>query len=210
MKSDYYEVFGLSENASDEEIDKKYEELKAKYSEDRFLEGEAGNEAARKLTELETAYREIVSERKEDNFASSEDGYYSELEAAIKRGDLNAAQNMLDSFNERNAEWHYLQSVVFYKKNWTNESKKQLEIAMQMDPDNQKYKNSYEKLNAKINNNANKNFTDYSGNTRHANTGEGRADRRDYDAQMGGTGCFDFCLQLALCNLLLNCCCNCR
>ena len=52
------------------------------------------------------------------------------------------AQTKLDDFNGRNAEWHYLQSVVFYKKNWVNESKKQLEIAISMDGSNEKYKNS--------------------------------------------------------------------
>ncbi len=209
MISDYYKILDLPENASNEEIEIRYKELKAKYSEDRFLEGEAGNEAARKLTELETAYKEIISERKENDFSSQGDGYFAEIEAAIKRGDLNAAQNALDSFNERSAEWHYLQSVVFYKKNWTNESKKQLEIAMDMDPANEKYKNSYEKLNAKIKGDTNKNFTDYSGNA-NKNASDGRAERRNYDEQMGGAGCFDFCLQMAICNLLLNCCCNCR
>ena len=41
-------------------------------------------------------------------------------------------------------------SVVFYKKNWTNESKKQLEIAMNMDPYNTKYKEAYTKLKQKM------------------------------------------------------------
>jgi hypothetical protein len=53
----------------------------------------------------------------------------------------------LDSFNERTAEWHYLQAVVYYQKNWINESKKQLEIAIEMDPDNQKYRGAYGKMN---------------------------------------------------------------
>jgi curved DNA-binding protein CbpA len=42
---EYYEVFGLPETATDEEITVKYKELKDKYSEDRWLDGEAGNEA---------------------------------------------------------------------------------------------------------------------------------------------------------------------
>lgn len=204
MTNDFYSILGLNENCSDEELENAYRTLKEKYSEDRFLEGEAGNEAARKLTEIETAYREIISERKESEF-SSQAGCYSDIEGAIKRGELSEAQKMLDNFNERNAEWHYLQSVVFYKKNWTNESKKQLEIAMQMDPSNQKYKTSYDKLNAKINSANEKNFTDYSGNA----SPRGEA-YEDADRQMGGDGCMEFCCQMAICNILLNCCCNCR
>ena len=209
MISDFYKVLSLDENATDEEIQERYEQLKAKYSEERFLEGEVGNEAARKLTELETAYREIVSMRNEKP-SSSDGGYFKAIEEAIKRGDLNAAQSGLDSFNERNAEWHYLQSVVFYKKNWTNESKKQLEIAISMDPDNAKYKTAYEKLNNKINENSNKSFTDYSGNANENGANGHRASYYDDDRQMGGSGCMEWCCQMALCNMLLNCCCNCR
>ena len=58
---DLYEIFGLTADCTDEELNAKYAELRAKYSEDRFLEGEKGNEAASKLTELESAYREILS-----------------------------------------------------------------------------------------------------------------------------------------------------
>ena len=65
--NEYYELLGLSESATDEEITRRYEELKAKYKEDRWLDGEAGNEAAKMLTKLETAYREITASRKEQS-----------------------------------------------------------------------------------------------------------------------------------------------
>ena len=119
--NDLYGIFGLTSSCTDEELEQKYEELKKKYSEDRFLEGDAGNEAAKKLTEIETAYAEIKSERSEKNFSSEQDsGLYREVEDLIKNGDLTSAQDKLDAFNERGAEWHYLQSVLFYKKNWLN------------------------------------------------------------------------------------------
>ena len=50
-----YELLGLDENATEEEINERYRELKAKYNEDRWLEGEAGNEAARMLGKLDAA-----------------------------------------------------------------------------------------------------------------------------------------------------------
>ena len=180
-------------------------ESSALLSEDRFLEGEKGNEAASKLTELESAYREILSLRQEQSFSAQTDsGLYKEVEDLIKNGNLSAAQDKLDSFNERGAEWHYLQSVLFYKKNWLNESKKQLEIAMQSDPTNAKYKDSYDKLVKKINSDADKNFTSYS---------TGKESKPDYEgeqSQMGGNGCLEWCCEMAICNMALNCCCNCR
>ena len=52
-----YKVLGLDETATDEEIEKRYQELKEKYKEDRWLYGEAGNEAAKMLTRVEVAYK---------------------------------------------------------------------------------------------------------------------------------------------------------
>ena len=114
--NDNYKIFGLDETCSDEELERAYKTLKAKYSEDRFLEGEAGNYAAKKLTELENAYREVTSERREGiHDRTDSTSIFAKIENLIRSGNLQEAQYELDGFNERNAEWHYLQSVVFYK-----------------------------------------------------------------------------------------------
>ena len=65
MKKSDLELLGLSENATEEEIKDAYTKLRAKYLEDRFKDGEEGNEAARMLTKLDTAYAEIMSELSE-------------------------------------------------------------------------------------------------------------------------------------------------
>ena len=41
---EYYKILGVSESATDEEIDAKYSQLKDKYSRERFYEGEIGND----------------------------------------------------------------------------------------------------------------------------------------------------------------------
>jgi DnaJ-class molecular chaperone len=142
---EYYELLGLTELATDEEITARYNELREKYREDRWLEGEAGNEAAKMLTKLEVAYAEITESRKEEAKNTDGDSAFEEITALLKENKVAEAQARLDDFNERSAEWHYLQAVVFYKKNWISDSKKQLEIAIQMEPDNQKYRNAYGK-----------------------------------------------------------------
>lgn len=196
---EFYEVLGLTENASDEEIENAYLSLKAKYQQDRFLEGEAGNAAAKNLTKLEAAYEEIKSSRL---YAKNESpAGYNEISELIKNGKLDIAQQKLDSVSERDAEWHYLQSVVFYKKNWINESKKQLEIALSLDPDNEKYKNSYSKLKAKLQY-AEKQF--HSGNANYS-TANGKS------SQMGGDECgsmADCCATWCCMNMLCNGCCR--
>lgn len=203
---EYYEFLGVNENATDEEITARYTELKAKYGEDRWLDGEVGNEAARNLTKLETAYREIIAERKEQKTNTDGQNSFEEIAALLKEDKISEAQAKLDDFNERGAEWHYLQAVVFYKKNWTNDSKKQLEIAMQMDPDNVKYRNAYGKINAK---------NDYEKQTAREQTQNPYANHQEPidDGQMGGNACSNCisCCYTYLCvDCLFSLCCGCR
>ena len=199
---EYYKILDVSEFASNEEIDIQYKRLKEKYSRERFLEGEAGNEAAKNLTKLETAYSEIMASRKnvyEEDGNVKED--FSEIEKLIKLGNISGAQRLLDDYSSRSAEWHYLQSVIFYKKNWTNESKMQLEIALNMDPHNAKYADAYSKLKQKMEFN-NRQF--HSGNTAYGEAG-GPAPR-----QMGGDAgnCLTFCATWCCIDMMCSLCCR--
>lgn len=65
MNNENYRLLEVSENATDEEIRASYERLKAKYNEEKWQDGEAGNNAARMLGRLDTAYAEIMEERRE-------------------------------------------------------------------------------------------------------------------------------------------------
>lgn len=205
MKKSNLELLGLSEGATEEEIKDAYSKLRAKYLEDRFKDGEEGNEAARMLTRLDTAYAEIMSELAESN---SENGgtSFERVEELIRSGDIQEAQRVLDSFNERGARWHYLQSVVFYKKSWMNESKKQLEIAMQLEPDNEKYKETYRKLNERLKSNAQQAQGQYNGGQQ--GVYEGQTMQSSGDEQLGGSFCSS-CIQCCALNMCLNMLCNC-
>ena len=151
MNKKNLELFGLSENATKEELDSAYEALRNKYLEERFMDGDVGNNAAEMLTRIETAYNDLTRELSESATAAEDGGSFTRVEELIKDGNLAEAQRVLDGFNERGGKWHYLQSVLFYRKNWVSESKKQLEIAIQLEPENYKYKETYRKLNEKIN-----------------------------------------------------------
>ncbi len=203
---EYYKILNISEDASIEEIESAYKTLKEKYSRDRFLEGEAGNDAARLLTKVETAYHEIMASRKNNQSEEKTSPVdFSEVESLIKKGDITSAQEKLDNINDRNAEWHYLQSVIFYKKNWINESKKQLEIALSMEPHNNKYAEDFAKLKQKMDYN-DRQFR--SGNT---NFNSANGPQEDYNRQMGGTdsnGCLSFCATWCCMDMLCSMCCR--
>lgn len=148
MDYNAYEILGLSHLASREQIDQRYQELRAKYQKDRFLEGDAGEEAAENLQKIEVAYRDILFalEEKQQQEQTQQPTDYATVEQLIKDNNLDKAQEMLDNVIIRDAEWHYLQSVLFYKRNWFLESKKQLEMATKLDPSNERYQRSLEKL----------------------------------------------------------------
>lgn len=105
---------------------------------------------------------------------------------------------MLDNLTPRTAEWHYLQSIVFYKKNWFLESKKQLEFALSLDPQNMKYKNSLEKLNKILASNAVP--------PEQMRTTSGAGGQRLYRAAGNGTCTGSCCGDVCLANLCCECC----
>ncbi|MCD8307533.1 MAG: J domain-containing protein [Clostridia bacterium] len=216
MNKKNLEILGLPEDATREQVETAYQELRAKYLEERFMDGEVGNNAAKMLTKIDTAYAELSREWEEN----PEDGgdNYTKVEELIKAGNLSEAQRVLDQFNERGGQWHYLQSVVFYRKNWVNESKKQLEIAIQLEPDNAKYKESYRKINDKIARDAQAaqsrnaqqqqqqappdqqpNQSAYNGQNMNSGGGD--------DSQMGGNCCSN-CLECCYTYLCVSCLCN--
>ena len=148
MDYNAYEILGLTTSATRDEIDAKYKELRDKYQRDRFLPGEEGEDAAEKLQQIEVAYRDILAssdQQKQTESFTCDEGY-EQVQRLISENKLSEAQAILDSREIRDAEWHYVQSILFYKQNWFLESKKQLELACQMDPSNERYKQSLEKL----------------------------------------------------------------
>ena len=206
MNKNNLKLFGLEQGATKEEITSAYNALRTKYLEERFLEGEVGNYAAKMLTKIDVAYAELISEIEQSETSAENGGgvSFDKVEEFLKAGDINQAQKILDTFDERGAQWHYLQSVVFYKKQWMNESKKQLEIAMNLDTDNAKYKDSYQKLVDKIN-------YDQKARTqtdeRNESVYQGQTMAYEEDGQMGGSLCSS-CVQCCYLNMCLNCLCN--
>lgn len=203
MNKKNLEILGLSDGATAEEIKNAYEKLREKYLEERFSDGEKGNNAAKMLTKIDVAYQELIDELNEDAVAADGGESFAKVEELLKAGNIAEAQHVLDSFNERTAQWHYLQSVVFYRKSWMNESKKQLEIALQLDPENEKYKESYRKLNERIGAGAG---DTQSGQGQSQYQGQNMNSASPQD-QMGGGFCAN-CIDCCYTYLCLSCMCD--
>ncbi|MDR1094413.1 MAG: hypothetical protein LBL66_09735 [Clostridiales bacterium] len=143
-----YSIFNLPDGAPFDDVTAAYQRLKAQYSEDRFAEGERGNDASRRLMELEQAYAEASFRHASQRDAEKYGHDYGAADDLIKRGKLDEAQAALDATAERTGEWHYLQSIIFYKRGWFAESKKQLRLACSLEPDNAKFQSANQKMDA--------------------------------------------------------------
>ena len=199
MSKDPFITLGVDRNTVNQsELYDAYRAKRAEFEEDRFLEGEAGANAARKISEIDQAYNDALDILTSSNSFSEQNYTLSDVEREIRAKNLIEAQKMLDSISIRDAEWHYLQSVVYYKKGWFDDSKSQLETAVNLDPDNQKYRTELSKMkynSSRINNDYNSQHSyGYNGN-------------RSYNHQrpVSGDGFCNLCSTLCA----LDCCCEC-
>ncbi|HPG92349.1 MAG TPA: hypothetical protein PK675_02955 [Clostridia bacterium] len=147
MRKNPYDILQINSDATKEEIEEAYIRLRDIYREQRYERGARGEEAAELLQEVEFAYSEAMREVNSRHTSSEGSELYERIKALIKTGNYDAAQNLLDDCSVRDAEWHYIQSTVYFQKSWYIEAKKQLEYAIQLEPNNIKYTNALDRLN---------------------------------------------------------------
>ncbi len=201
MSKNPFLILGISETATQAEAEAAYRKLRDKHRLDMHQEGERGREAANKLSEVEDAYREITAIfESKINFDGN---IFSTIEQLIKANKYDEAQHTLDNISERGAEWHYFQSAIFYKKGWIMESRSQLKLAVSMDPKNEKYLRSLEKLEAKLSNRGS------SGNLGGARADAGAGYHRSYQNTAPGSEAADSCCACCQGLMCANCLCDC-
>lgn len=202
MRKDPYLILGVSHDATQAQIAEAYNNLRAIYQAQLFEEGEVGNEAGRKLAELDAAYAECL-EDKQNDYTVSSNGGYGDIEDLIRAGNVEDAQTMLDNIENRDAQWHYLQAVIYHKRGWNVESKKQLDIAITLDDTNENYKQARDRL-SKVLAGANaKDSSSQSGNAGQQRAGYSRPDNNPNTAS-NSDACCNTCSSLICCD----CCCE--
>lgn len=203
MSKNPFIVLGVSENCTQNELFDAYKDLRRKYSDLRFADGQTGSDACAKLEEIELAYQQANDTLRAKYNVEYSGSNLSDVENAIKAGNIEEAQSILDDCKERNAKWHYLQSVIFYKKNWVSDALKQLDFACSLDPDNAKYTEARQNMINKMNESATKQDASFYRNSAD-NT------QRTYTRETGNTGrrsgsVCDCCTSL----ICADCCCEC-
>ena len=146
-----YEVLGITENATDEEVKKAYKELAKKYHPDKYVDNPLSDLAAEKIKEINVAYDTIMKQRKEQNNAYSYGGsgnndsaLFKEVHAMIKTGNFAGAEAKLQSIPvpERTAEWYYCYGEICKARGWIDNARTYYSTAVKMEPYNLKYRNA--------------------------------------------------------------------
>lgn len=138
-----YEVLGVPDGASLDQVKAAYKILSGKYQNDM-----------RKMDELNNAYDSIVMNSSGGSYrGGSYSGYteandYADIASKIRSGRLDDAQILLDGIPEsnRDAQWYYLKGTVLQKRGWLEEAANHFATANRMDPSNNTYKMAYNRV----------------------------------------------------------------
>lgn len=165
--TDPYQVLGITPSATDEEVKAAYRKMVRKYHPDNFAGNDTTREMANeKMQQINEAYDRIQLEREKGGSAYTGAGtgggayndrsfnpVYNAIRKQINSGRFADADAALEKIPvlDRNAEWHFLKSIVLMRRGWANDAMRELEIACGMDPANQEYQQAKQMFNNQAN-----------------------------------------------------------
>jgi len=139
---DSYEVLGVSKNASQDEIKSAYRKLAKQYHPDRYVGNPLSDLAAEKFKEINEAYETLTgsSSTGYNNNSYSGAGDFARIRNLINMMSYDQAEQLLDSMQNRTAEWFYLKGLIYLRRGWHAQGVNFIRQAVNMDPGNMEYR----------------------------------------------------------------------
>lgn len=146
-----YEVLGIKEGASQEEIRAAYREQVKKYHPDKHQDNPLYELAEEKLQEINEAYEYLTKNKGNgsydsgsnwNNYSQDSNPEFNEIRRMIDRGNLPGAEAALYRVRTKNAEWYFLNGMLSMKKGWYDEAVNNIQTAISMNPSNMEYRNA--------------------------------------------------------------------
>lgn len=143
-----YEILGIKEGASQEEIKAAYREQVKKYHPDKHQNNPLHELAEEKLQEVNEAYDILTKSRKGGSSRpSTGGGDFTDIRLNIDRGNIDIAERLLMSRPPNCGEWYFLKGMICVHKNWYEEGFKNIQTAIAMEPNNYEYQRMFNQLN---------------------------------------------------------------
>ena len=158
-----YEILGVKEGASQEEIKSAYRKLVKKYHPDQYGDNPLKDLAQEKLAEINQAYDTLTKGNNSSNNSyntnnsynnnsynnsTSGDAYaFQEIRRLIQMRNIDAAESKLNSMSNRSAEWNFLMGVCKIQRGWYDSGVQYLQTAVNMDPNNFEYRQALNQVN---------------------------------------------------------------
>ena len=158
-----YEVLGVKQGASQEEIKSAYRKLVKQYHPDQYGDNPLKDLAQEKLAEVNKAYDMLKNGGGNTSYNSSSNGYngsyntgynsyssntaiYAEVRSLIQMRSISVAESKLNAIKQRDAEWYYLYGNVMMAKGWFESAYNNIQRACAMDPNNFEYRQALSQL----------------------------------------------------------------
>lgn len=140
--ADPYQMLGVKEDSSSEEIRKAYRALARRWHPDRFQEGPERLWAEQKMLEINAAYNAALKNAL-CPAAGEEREQLSDVRRLIEVGQLGAARQALMRIATRSAEWNYLLGAILMRQGEIRKAALYFGIASRQEPGCSAYRTAY-------------------------------------------------------------------